>query len=426
MKKIFDKYYNNPFVRNVLIMVSGTAGAQLITMILSPLITRIYGPESFGILGIFTAMISMITPLAALTYPIALVLPRRDEDAKALYDLSIVISILLSAISFFIILSFKDWIVTTFNIEEISSYLFLIPVVIMSSAFLQVNEQWSIRNKQFKIAARASIFQSVIVQGGKVFIGFKYPLATVLIILTAVGEGIKAILLYVGYVNSNITIFTKISLSKMKKVAIDYSDFPKYRAPEVLINAISQSLPALLLATFFNPTSVGFYTLTRSVLSMPTILIGKSLGDVFYPEAANAKNNGADISKIIFKSTVTLAFLGVIPFGVVIIFGPQLFGFVFGSEWIRAGEYARWISLWSYFGFINIPSVKAIPILSAQVFHLFITVLMLVTRALSLLIGYFVFENDLISIALFSISGAILNLILIIITIKISRKSNMI
>ena len=125
---------------------------------------------------------------------------------------------------------------------------------------------------------------------------------------------------------------------------------------------------------------------------------------------------------MIRKSTLILGAIGIIPFGLVIAFGPWLFSFVFGDDWVTAGEYARWIALWSYFGFMNRPSVRSLPVLSAQQFHLYYTILMLVSRMLVLFIGFQVFNSDKIAIAFFGISGAILNIGLIIITTIISKK----
>lgn len=84
MKYIIKKMTKSRFVRNVAIMATGAAGAQLITVIASPFITRIYGPEAFGIMGTFTALTNIIIPIAALTYPIAIVLPKRILKQKEL------------------------------------------------------------------------------------------------------------------------------------------------------------------------------------------------------------------------------------------------------------------------------------------------------------------------------------------------------
>ncbi|MEI8616631.1 hypothetical protein P4S63_01305 [Pseudoalteromonas sp. B193] len=97
----------------------------------------------------------------------------------------------------------------------------------------------------------------------------------------------------------------------------------------------------------------------------------------------------------------------------VILFGPWLFGFVFGEEWVLAGEYARWLSVWIYFMFMNPPSNKAIPILEIQGFYLFFTFCTVFLRIIALLVGYFVFKSDVISVMLFSIAGAVINIAII-------------
>lgn len=70
------------------VVATGTAGAQAITMGFAPIITRLYGPEAFGLLGTFSAILAVLTPMAALTYPIAIVLPKDHADAKGLAKLS--------------------------------------------------------------------------------------------------------------------------------------------------------------------------------------------------------------------------------------------------------------------------------------------------------------------------------------------------
>src|SRR5699024_6023368 len=107
MKLIFSKLMKSTFVRNVFIMATGTAGAQAVTMALSPIVTRLYGPEAFGIMGTFTALTRIIIPVAALTYPIAIVLPKSDKNAKGLIKLSLYITLIIAAITTIILLFFN-------------------------------------------------------------------------------------------------------------------------------------------------------------------------------------------------------------------------------------------------------------------------------------------------------------------------------
>src|SRR5699024_8920966 len=126
--------------------------------------------------------------------------------------------------------------------------------------------------------------------------------------------------------------------------------------------AFSQSLPVLMLAGFFGPASAGFYSLGRATLAMPTALLGKAISDVFYPHIAEAVHKDKNIYHPLLKTTLLLLLIGVVPFGIIILWGPILFELVFGHSWNQAGEYARWLSIWLLFGFVNRPVVSAIPV----------------------------------------------------------------
>jgi O-antigen/teichoic acid export membrane protein len=423
LKSKFMKFSNKPFIRNVMIAVSGTAAAQVITMAFSPIITRLYGPEIYGILGVFMAMVGIISPIAALTYPVAIVLPKDDRDAKLLVRISLYVSGIIALFSALVLILFNKQIVSLFHIELISPFLFLIPLVILFSAFLQVTQQWLIRTKQFRVIAKAAFLNALIINATKAGFGFITPIAWILVLLSTMGNALHAFMLFLG-VNSTLDKKPKelYNFKALKQLAKKHIDFPLFRAPQVFINAISQSLPVLLLSSFFGPAAAGFYSIARNVLNIPIGLIGKSVGDVLYPRFTEAIHTGENIKSLLIKSTLALAAVGLVPFGVVVVFGPWLFGFVFGADWVLAGEYARWLSLWLYFMFINRPSVVAIPGLNLQGKYLIYEVSSILLKILALILGFYLFEsNDILAIALYSITGVFAYIYLIVWVIKSSK-----
>ena len=153
MQGFINRTWKSRFVRNVAVVASGTAGAQAIVIAFAPIITRLYGPEAFGILGTFMAIVAVITPIAALSYPIAIVLPKEDSDAKGIARLSAYIALGMSGIVALVLLIAGDKIVELLQVQSISSYILLIPLVILFAAWLQINQQWLIRKKHFGLKA---------------------------------------------------------------------------------------------------------------------------------------------------------------------------------------------------------------------------------------------------------------------------------
>lgn len=419
--------FKRQFIRNVLIVVSGTAAAQAITMLFAPIITRIYGPEAFGILGVFLSIVAIVTPVAALTYPIAIVLPKENSEAKDLIRLSVYLSLIMSLLTAIFLILFGEKIVNLLQIDVVAPFLLFIPIVMLFAAGLQIIQQWLIREKEFKVKAKIDVVQALIVNSLKSGIGLFHPIATTLIIISTLGHMLHTLMLSWGAIMvsrvKNIKGLPKKQHNRtpLIKLAKKYYDFPLYRAPEVFINAVSQSLPIIMLTILFGPVSAGFYAIGKKVLGLPSHLIGRSVGDVYYPRITEAAHQGESVSKLLTKATISLAIVGLVPFGIVIAFGPWLFSIVFGADWVDAGVYARWLALWSFFGFINNPSVKTLPVLSAQRFLLFFSVAAVIARLAALAVGGIVFNSDLIAVMLFSVVGVLLNLYLIFGTIAKSK-----
>src|SRR5699024_10248705 len=262
-------------------------------------------------------------------------------NAKKIIELSLIITVFNAILSLIILLFFNNSIVNLFNLKEISNYMFLIPLVILFGGFMQVSEQWLIRTKQFSINAKVTILQSAITNGSKVGIGFFYPVAAVLVVITAMANGLKATLMAILSKKSSykeVENNVDEELKTTKQLAKEHYDFPMYRAPEMFLNATSNGLPVLMLSTFFGPAAAGFYSIGKTVLRLPAELIGKSVGDVFYPRIAEAANNKENLPLLIKKATLALAGVGILPYGLIIIFGPTIFSLVFGSDWAVAGE----------------------------------------------------------------------------------------
>jgi O-antigen/teichoic acid export membrane protein len=162
-----------------------------------------------------------------------------------------------------------------------------------------------------------------------------------------------------------------------------------------------------MLAALFGPAAAGFYALSSMVMGAPSTLIGKAVGDVFYPFINSIAHEGKNLARPITKATGALVAIGFFPFGLVVLIGPSLFSWIFGHDWEVAGEYARWLSLFFFFNFINKPSVAAVPVLNIQRGLLIYEIFSTSGKTLGLFIGFYWFGNDVLAVALFSVIGAI-------------------
>lgn len=421
LKTLFKKR----FVRNVLALASGTAMAQIITILFSPLITRLYGPEAFGILGTFNAVLYTVSPLVALGYPMAFVLPSRDHEVIHLLYLSALISILISSITLFAIMILGDSLSSALNLNTIGNLIYLLPVAMIFISWSQMSQQWLIRKQQFSIVAKATVINSGLNNGFKALIGFIYPSGSVLIVLGTSWYAMQAMLMMIGirrHAKPDHSIANPVDASSVASVSKRYIDFPLYRTPQNFVNVASQNIPVLMLAAFYGPAAAGFYALTRTVMGVPSMLIGKSVSDVFYSRAAMADRQKENLFNLVLKATLGMAILGAIPFVLIAFIGPDLFRIVFGEEWMHAGEYARWLALLFYFNFINKPSVALVPVIGLQRGLLIYEILSASVKLLCFLFGAMIMGDDLWAVALYSIGGSIAYLLMIMWIIAEAKK----
>ncbi|SVD81723.1 uncharacterized protein METZ01_LOCUS434577, partial [marine metagenome] len=96
------------FSKNVLTLVTGTTIAQAIPIAISPILTRIYTPEDFGVLALFISITTILGTIANGRYELAIVLPKRDNNALELTALSIIITIGFSLLLVILVILFHD------------------------------------------------------------------------------------------------------------------------------------------------------------------------------------------------------------------------------------------------------------------------------------------------------------------------------
>ncbi|MCQ2028716.1 lipopolysaccharide biosynthesis protein [Stutzerimonas zhaodongensis] len=414
-------------LRNIVTVVSGTAGAQALTLAFMPVITRIYGPEAYGILGTFLSVTMMLIPVAALTYPIAIVLPKRDGDARGLVRLGLAIALSLSIVVALGLLFFGDQLAATLEIEIIQPYLMLVPFVMFCGAALEICQQWLFRTQRFSITASVAVGHSLLFNSMRTIAGLLQSSALVLVCTTALQQALHAAMLGLAIMRSKPRVEDHADEGEQRdagvlEMARRHNDFPKYRAPVMLINAISQHLPTLVLAAYFGPAAAGFFALCKQALTMPTNLIGKSVADVYYPRISRAIHDREPVAAMLFKATAALGLVGVVPFAVVAVFGPWLFATVFGQQWQVAGEYARWLALAEFAVFISRPSVVAVPALSLQARFLLFEVFSTSLRLLALFGGAIFLGDALATVQAFAAASIVIYLSLVVIVMIAARR----
>lgn len=406
---ISGKFIRGSFLTNVLTLMTGTTIAQALSIIIAPLLTRLYTPDDFGTYAIYLSLVSFIVVIACGKYELAIMLPDEENDAVNVLSLSIILTFFVSIVTLVIVLIFNSEIVRLLGNVKIEKWLYLVPVAVFFAGCYQALNYWFNRKESYVILASNRINQSISSATFNLIMGMKGFGAGGLIIGTFIGQSISLSFL-VWHFLKELKIGNKwlISYEEIKKQANRYLDFPRYQLAASCLCEASAQVPILLLSAFFETSAVGFYSLAHRCVSLPMGVLGSAVGQAFFQKASEYKSDDEKLKELTYKTYKKLLFVGILPFTILMIFGDVIFSFIFGAEWYIAGRYAQILSLWLLFVFISSPLSAIFIVKELQKQNLFFNSLLFISRAGSLVVGGLYFHDPMITIFLYGIVGFLL------------------
>lgn len=401
-------FRQSKFVRNVFAVATGIAAAQAISLAFMPFLTRLYGPEAFGALAAFTAILNIITSLATLGYANAIVMPKTQEGANAVARLSLVSAVIVSPVALIVIYAFQEQLASLAGLSSEPNLLYLIPISLVLVALLSVANQAAIREGLFKAKSSSYVASTFIVNLGKLGVGYISATGITLIIFLIISNLINYTMLMARVPKDGAFDFRQwFGISGIRQAAFNYKDFAIYRMPQSILNAASLGLPVILLTNFFSTSAAGQYAITTLILGAPVMLLGNSVLEVFFPKITTlVRDNPASAFHMLWKSTLLMSVIGLVPFSIIFLWGDLILPWVLGEAWGRAGEYSQWIALWMFSVLITRPAVAAMPVLKLQGFLLAYEIIITVLRIGSISLGA-TLGGDLMAVTLFSVVNII-------------------
>jgi lipopolysaccharide exporter len=396
------------FARNVLTIMTGTVFAQALSILVAPILTRLYSPADYGAAAIYGSIVSILSIIACWRYESTIVLPEKDEDAANLLVLSIIICFGMSTFTLVLVALFRTPFADLLGAPKLASWLWFMPLSLLAAGLFQAFNYWSTRRGHFARLAMRLVAQSSVTAGTQLGAGLiSHPGLGGLIAGSIIGQSVATGQLagkVLGEECSDLRIFLK--KSSLKNQFKRYRDFPLYFTWASLLNTSSVMLPVILLGIFFKPAVVGLYALGLNVLSMPMTVIGNATAQVFLPSANKAYLNGK-LNEISLKVFERLLNIGLVPILLIMVCAPELFSIIFGHRWLDAGVYVRWLGIWILFVFISSPISDIYTVLERQKASLLMNILQFVCRVAVLMIGGYL-GNPNLTIAMFGIISAML------------------
>ncbi len=318
--------------QNVLKIASGSAAAQAIALAVAPILTRLYTPEMFGVFGIFMSTLGLFRVISNLRYELAIPIPRGSERAKHLLYICLFFAICLSLMTFLLVMFFHKNILLFADKVEIKPLIWLLPVAVLMNGLYQPFYFWAVRSKAFGLIARSRIVGSL----ANATVGIVlYPLHSVGLIAGQLAIQFTGLIILASKFRKSL-ISTTIQPRRVGCTLKKYRDFALYSTPTGLITAFGMHLPNIILGFAFGEFSLGNLTLAQRLIIAPTVLIGNSIGQVFFSQAPERHRENKLVS-LVKKTSKALLFIAC-GLSLLILLCSPLLPIVFGTKWTLAAS----------------------------------------------------------------------------------------
>jgi len=337
---------NSEFTKNSIILVIGTIIAQLIPIVISLYLRRVYTPEDFGALAVYLSIVGILIIISSFRYEATIVLPKNDNESANILSLTFVLSILFNGLVFFIILFFKNKICNLINFPiKFSNYLYLLPFTTILYSFYQSINFWLIRQKAFNASSINKITRRGVEGIIQSALGFgRY--SSGLVLGDFFGNFANVISGFIQMKRNNFKL-RYVSKKKMFFVLKKYKEFPLFNLFPTLLSSAATLLPFIFINKLYSTTDVGYLDLSRLVLSIPLALISVTLSQVIFQQITDHNNHHRSIKNDLLKVLYFLIIIAVCELFIILIWGPSLFGFIFGTNYCLSGVYSQ-ILIYSY------------------------------------------------------------------------------
>lgn len=360
-----QKARRSNFFKSFSFLLGGTAITQIVTLCLSPILTRLYSPDDYGINSLYISSISILAVIVTLRLNSAIVIAKNFFERLTLIRLGLLTNLFVSLIIFAVIGTFLF-----FNDNKQFHWLLYIPISTFLLGLYEVFNASILNQNKFKLIAKIvvvkvssqGIFQILFAYMGLGYDG---------LILGNISSILISLLLMLNPGKLVISIKSVFNIPRQFSTFKNFADFPKFAFPAEIASISSVMLFPFLISLLYSVEEVGHFALANKLIAIPVGLFGNSIRQVFIRDVSPYFNN-PEILKAKFLGTGKILFFIAIPSSVIIYFiGPSFFEFVFGKEWYMSGIYLRCMIILLVARLTVIPLLAILNVIGKQKLSLF-------------------------------------------------------
>lgn len=335
------------FSKDAAKVASAPIVTQILSIILTPIVTRLYSPEAFGLFQLFGSISAPLVVFVTLGYAVPIMIAETEGDRINLIFICLIFSVAFSSIIGLLLFIGYNAINILLKIDQIIIIVWILPLSLLFHGIYISLRYWNLSNAKFQQNAFGEIFRNI---------------GNFIIVLPAGFLGFTSAnsLIYGSFLSGITTIFAQsigqlkyltkqlwknVSYKQIKYLLFRYKKFPLFNTPSEFLARFSTETPVILFALFFSSNVIGFYSLSLRILNLPVKYIGLTIGEVYFQRVSLDKSGNV----ILLKKLLKMIFIIGLPFfSMIAVVGGDLFSFFFGQVWRAAGQYSQILSFYIF------------------------------------------------------------------------------
>lgn len=317
----------NKFIGDSFLMILSSGTAQVILIITTPIITRLYSPTEFGEFTIFSNIAMILIPIINARYDLLIVNTKNDRSANILSQISFLISLLILLI-LIPIFAISAWLYPNFILD----FIFIIIMLFLVS-LTNIFTNYLNKERKYKVLSLINVFRAGSMALLQIIFG--------LLALGSLGLIIGFSLSYIAGITLGYKTFKKHfnivrDKEETKALFLENKNQLVYSTPSILLNSLSFSVVVFFIGILYTNTEVGIYGMAIRVLGIPVTIISLGLSKIFMQQANDYYIEYGNFRNLLLKFSSILVIVSIILYVPLYLFSEELVNILLGHSWVDA------------------------------------------------------------------------------------------
>lgn len=317
----------NKFIGDSFLMILSSGIAQVILIITTPIITRLYSPTEFGEFTIFSNIAMILIPIINARYDLLIVNTKNDRSANILSQISFLISLLILLI-LIPIFAISAWLYPNFILD----FIFIIIMLFLVS-LTNIFTNYLNKERKYKVLSLINVFRAGSMALLQIIFG--------LLALGSLGLIIGFSLSYIAGITLGYKTFKKHfnivrDKEETKALFLENKNQLVYSTPSILLNSLSFSVVVFFIGILYTNTEVGIYGMAIRVLGIPVTIISLGLSKIFMQQANDYYIEQGNFRNLLLKFSSILVIVSIILYVPLYLFSEELVNILLGHSWVDA------------------------------------------------------------------------------------------